>query len=62
MNYVPYNAKLWQRKTLANLVNQTPLTNILPSQIPDSLKYVANVGTTVYEKRIIKIWCLDRHT
>ena len=31
-------AKFWQGKTLVNLAKQMSFTNILPSQIPDSLK------------------------
>ena len=37
-NYIPYSAKFWRGKTLANLANCTSFANILPSQIPDSLK------------------------
>ena len=29
-----YSAKLWQGKTLVNLVKQSSFTNILPNQIP----------------------------
>ena len=36
--YTLYSAKFWRGKTLANLANQTPFANILPCQIPDSLK------------------------
>ena len=36
--YTPYSAKFWWGKTLVDLANGTPFTNILPSQIPDSLK------------------------
>ena len=32
---VPYSAKLWQGKTLANSAKCTSFANILPSQIPD---------------------------
>ena len=33
-----YSGKFWQGKTLVDLGNGTPFANILPSQIPDSLK------------------------
>ena len=35
---IPYSAKFWRGKSLANLANCTSFANILPSQIPDSLK------------------------
>ena len=35
---LPYSTKFWQGKTLVDLANRLPFTNILPSQIPDSLK------------------------
>ena len=35
---IPYSATFWRGKTLANLANRTPFANILPRQIPDSLK------------------------
>ena len=35
---IPYSAIFWQRKILADLANRTPFANILPRQIPDSLK------------------------
>ena len=39
VNQVPYSAIFWRRKKiLADLANRTPFANILPRQIPDSLK------------------------
>ena len=34
---IPYSAKLWRGKTLANLAKRSSFANILPNQIPDSL-------------------------
>ena len=36
-NDIPYSAKRWQGITLVNLAKRASFTNILPSQIPDSL-------------------------
>ena len=37
---IPYSAKFWRGKTLANLAKRTSFANILRSQIPDSLKWL----------------------
>ena len=34
------STKFWRGKTLMNLPQRTPFTNILPSRIPDSLKWL----------------------
>ena len=39
----PYSAKFWQGKT-GELGKPKTFANILPSQIPDSLKQLANVS------------------
>ena len=33
MNYIPYSAKRWRGKTLANLVNPEQFAKVLPIQI-----------------------------